>query len=73
MSFQLSRRRFLGQSSLVAAAAAVGGTQLVTLAPSAQAASLAVPYGPASGVAKLNANENPWPQPGSGGGDDRGH
>ena len=60
MSFQLSRRRFLGQSSLVASAAAVGGTQLVTLAPSAQAASLDVPYGPASGVAKLNANENPY-------------
>jgi histidinol-phosphate aminotransferase len=60
VSFQLSRRRFLGQSSLVAAAAAVGGGQLVTLAPSAQAASLDLRYGPATGVAKLNANENPY-------------
>ncbi|MBL6716375.1 MAG: twin-arginine translocation signal domain-containing protein, partial [Pseudomonadales bacterium] len=60
MSFQLSRRRFLGQSSLVAAAAAVGGGQLVTMAPRAQAASMDLRYGPATGVAKLNANENPY-------------
>ena len=44
----LSRRTFIGSA---AAAAAVG------LAPGLQAASL---YGPAPGVAKLNANENPY-------------
>ena len=58
MSFQLSRRRFLGRApSSRPQSLAVRSYHP---APSAQAASLDVPYGPASGVAKLNANENPY-------------
>jgi histidinol-phosphate aminotransferase len=55
MNSLFSRRKFLGGSALVAGALA--GTALTTA--SANAAK-PLSYGPARGVAKLNANENPY-------------
>ncbi len=52
-----SRRSFLGRSTL--GAAALAGGQLVSF-PGAIASNAMLNYGPASGIAKLNANENPY-------------
>ncbi|MEM8768747.1 MAG: histidinol-phosphate transaminase [Pseudomonadota bacterium] len=53
----LSRRTFLGGAAL---GTAVAGSGLSLVTSSAAAASTAPSYGPAAGVAKLNANENPY-------------
>ena len=53
----LSRRNFLARSTI--GAGAIAGGQLLTL-PSALASTSILNYGPASGIAKLNANENPY-------------
>ena len=55
MNSLVSRRKFLGGSALVAGALAGS----VVTASTAQAAK-PLSYGPAKGVAKLNANENPY-------------
>ena len=57
MSSVLSRRNFLARSTI--GAGAIAGGQLLTL-PSALASTSILNYGPASGIAKLNANENPY-------------
>ncbi|MFT7246207.1 MAG: histidinol-phosphate aminotransferase [Candidatus Azotimanducaceae bacterium] len=56
MTNQFSRRRFLGGSALVAGAI----TASVIPMAASQAAITALKYGPAKGIAKLNANENPY-------------
>lgn len=56
MTNQFSRRRFLGGSALVAGATTAS---IIPMAAS-QAATTALKYGPAKGIAKLNANENPY-------------
>ncbi|WP_282146585.1 pyridoxal phosphate-dependent aminotransferase [Alteromonas stellipolaris] len=59
MSHNISRRLFLGGS---AAATAIGASGIIT-SGSLQAATTATPkvlYGPKPGIAKLNANENPF-------------
>ena len=57
MTHPLSRRRFLGGSAIVAGA--VAGSVIPTAA--SQAATIpTLKYGPAKGIAKLNANENPY-------------
>jgi len=68
MSNPVSRRGFLGGSALVAGALAssvipirsamAASTTAPTTAPTAASSNLL--YGPASGIAKLNANENPY-------------
>ncbi|MFT6329506.1 MAG: histidinol-phosphate aminotransferase [Bermanella sp.] len=61
MTENLSRRLFLRGTLVTASAVAVGG--LVSLSGSALAANHTVPvinYGPIAGIAKLNANENPY-------------
>jgi histidinol-phosphate aminotransferase len=61
MTDNLSRRLFLRGSLVAASAVAVGS--LVTLSNGALAANniaQAISYGPAAGIAKLNANENPY-------------
>ena len=60
MSKPISRRGFLGGSALVAGALAgsVIPMRSVIAAPAATSANLL--YGPVPGVAKLNANENPY-------------
>ena len=55
----LSRRNFLARSTI--GAGAIAGGQLLTL-PGAIASTSILNYGPASGIAKLNANENPYGQ-----------
>lgn len=55
MTSQLSRRGFLRGSALMAGAFA--GSSVV---PLQSAASTALMYGPAPGIAKLNSNENPY-------------
>lgn len=56
MTLNRSRRLFLGAS---AAATAIGASGILT-ASAAQAAQAKTLYGPKPGVAKLNANENPF-------------
>lgn len=61
MMDNISRRMFLRGSLATASAVAVGG--LLTLPNTASAGVYSPPsvaYGPASGIAKLNANENPY-------------
>jgi histidinol-phosphate aminotransferase len=62
MSIPFSRRHFLGGSVAVAGALATVGTALPARAASAGPnGTSALPlFGPAPGVAKLNANENPY-------------
>jgi histidinol-phosphate aminotransferase len=55
MNSLVSRRKFLGGSALVAGALA--GTALTTAGANA---AKPLSYGPAPGIAKLNANENPY-------------
>jgi histidinol-phosphate aminotransferase len=57
MTYPLSRRRFLGGSAIVAGA--IAGSVL-PMAASQTAMMPALKYGPAKGIAKLNANENPY-------------
>ncbi len=57
MNSAVSRRLFLGGGATLAGAGALGAS--VPLAASASPASLPG-FGPAAGVAKLNANENPY-------------
>ncbi|MGE0623515.1 MAG: histidinol-phosphate transaminase [Pseudomonadales bacterium] len=55
----LSRRLFLGSTAAASGALATIGMPLVA-APAAAASSPTPDYGPPPGVAKLNANENPY-------------
>lgn len=57
MTQSLSRRRFLGGSALVAGA--IAGS-VIPMAASQAAMTTSLKYGPAKGIAKLNANENPY-------------
>ena len=57
MTNAFSRRRFLGGSALVAGA--IAGS-VIPLAATQAAMSPSLKYGPAKGIAKLNANENPY-------------
>tara|TARA_R110002072_G_scaffold1780_13_gene14929 strand:+ start:6848 stop:7990 length:1143 start_codon:yes stop_codon:yes gene_type:complete len=62
MKTSLSRRRFLGGSAMMAGA--IAGSVIPIGA--SQAAAASIQYGPAKGIAKLNANENPYgPSPGA--------
>ena len=62
-AFQIGRRSFLGGSAILAGAASVpalsssSGNVIASMAGSAVVEPL---YGPPPGVAKLNANENPY-------------
>ena len=56
MKTSLSRRRFLGGSAMMAGA--IAGSVIPIGA--SQAAAASIQYGPAKGIAKLNANENPY-------------
>jgi len=60
MPMTLNRRSFVGGSAAFGGIAAAGGLPLTVAAE--QTSAIAVPpvYGPAPGVAKLNANENPY-------------
>ena len=58
MTQELSRRRFLGGTALVAGA--IAGSVIPMAASQAAMSTSALQYGPAKGVAKLNANENPY-------------
>jgi histidinol-phosphate aminotransferase len=63
MTSRLNRRTFLGGSAAFSGALAAGGGLPLSLAAtsaSAAAAASAPSYGPAAGIAKLNANENPY-------------
>lgn len=55
----LSRRIFLGGTAAASGALAASGLGLAA-APAAATATLSPGYGPPAGVAKLNANENPY-------------
>ena len=60
MTYNPARRLFLGGSL---AATAAGATGIITPAALAAGSSVAAPhvmYGPQAGIAKLNANENPY-------------
>lgn len=57
MTNKISRRLFLGGAASVLGAAAISVSNSAIAAPKATAQPL---YGPAPGVAKLNANENPY-------------
>lgn len=57
MKDSLSRRRFLGGSALVAGA--IAGS-VIPMAATQAAMTPSLRFGPAKGVAKLNANENPY-------------
>ena len=60
----ISRRLFLGSSAAATGAAIATGVPLAASAAASEAKPPA--YGPAAGVAKLNANENPYgPSPGA--------
>lgn len=59
MTHKISRRLFLGGAASAVSLAAVGKAGKVSAATSA-AATASPLYGPAPGVAKLNANENPY-------------
>ncbi|MCB1644249.1 MAG: aminotransferase class I/II-fold pyridoxal phosphate-dependent enzyme [Pseudomonadales bacterium] len=61
MTAQLSRRGFLSGSAVVAGALAGAGAVVpVSRALAASTMGSGLAYGPAPGVAKLNANENPY-------------
>jgi len=61
MTSRLNRRTFLGGSAALSGAVAAAGGLPLTLASASSAAAAASPsYGPAPGIAKLNANENPY-------------
>ena len=57
MTNKISRRLFLGGAASVLGTAAISGASTAAAAPRAAPQPL---YGPAPGVAKLNANENPY-------------
>jgi histidinol-phosphate aminotransferase len=56
----LNRRRFLGGSAAVGGAVAAGGLPLTVAADQTSALITPPAYGPGPGIAKLNANENPY-------------
>ncbi len=60
MATDFSRRGFLQSSALFAGAVAGSAVVPFSSAVAAGAASTGIMYGPAPGVAKLNANENPY-------------
>ncbi|AXT39180.1 histidinol-phosphate aminotransferase family protein [Alteromonas sp. BL110] len=62
MSYNRSRRLFLGGSVAASAVGATGFSNLVSAQSASAAATeaISVIYGPKPGVAKLNANENPF-------------
>jgi histidinol-phosphate aminotransferase len=59
---KLSRRNFLGSSTALAGAGIAGSILPLSnaIASSSVRPKIAPAYGPASGIAKLNANENPY-------------
>jgi histidinol-phosphate aminotransferase len=59
---KLSRRNFLGSSTALAGAGIAGSILPLSnsIASSSMRPKIAPAYGPASGIAKLNANENPY-------------
>ena len=62
-TFKVGRRNFLGGSAILAGATsmpAIGSTSGNLLASVAAATATEPLYGPPPGVAKLNANENPY-------------
>ncbi|MBU2876516.1 MULTISPECIES: pyridoxal phosphate-dependent aminotransferase [Alteromonadaceae] len=60
MTYNPSRRLFLGGSIAASAAGASGLIVPAGLASAATSPAPKVSYGPAAGIAKLNANENPY-------------
>jgi len=60
MTNEVSRRRFLGGSALMAGALASSVVPMRSAIASSSSTSSGLMYGPAAGIAKLNANENPY-------------
>lgn len=60
MPMNLNRRSFLGGSAAMGGAVAAGSLPLTVAAEQTSALAAPPAYGPAPGVAKLNANENPY-------------